>query len=57
MALTEGNSGMDATMLVQADGYSYHGNMVDELKRLMDNAPDEKTRQEFYHFIQRMESM
>ena len=39
------------------DSYSYHGDMIDELKDLMENAPDEKTRQEFHRFIQKMESM
>ena len=38
-------------------GYSYHGKMVDELKDLMEDAPDEKTRQEFHKFIQKLEMM
>lgn len=33
------------------------GDMVDELRELMDNAPDERTRMEFKHFIQKMEQM
>lgn len=39
------------------DNYSYHGNMVDELRHLMETAPDERTRQEFGKFIQKMENM
>ena len=39
------------------DGYSYHGDMMDELRGLMNNAPDERTKAEFKHFIQRMEDM
>lgn len=36
-------------------GYSGHGEMVDELRSLMQDAPDEQTRQEFQRMIQRME--
>lgn len=36
-------------------GYSGHGEMVDELRGLMNQAPDEQTRQEFQRMIQRME--
>lgn len=39
------------------DGYSYHDDLIGELKYLMDDAPDEKTRQHFRRFIQEMESM
>ena len=38
-------------------GYSYHGDMVEELRGLMGDAPDERTRQEFKRFIQKIESM
>lgn len=37
--------------------YSYHGDMVGELKHLMSEAPDERTKQEFKRFISRLESM
>ena len=36
-------------------GYSGHGEMVDELRSLMQDAPDEQTRQEFQRLIQKME--
>lgn len=36
-------------------GYSEHSEMVDELRELMEQAPDEQTRQEFQRLIQRME--
>lgn len=39
------------------DGYSYDGDMISELRDLMEDAKDEKTRQEFKRFIQKMESM
>ena len=37
--------------------YSRGGGMMQELHELMDNAPDDKTRQEFQRFIQKMEQM
>ena len=36
---------------------SYDDGMVSELKSLMEEAPDEKTRREFQNFIQKIESM
>lgn len=36
-------------------GYSGHGDMVDELKELMADAPDERTRREMAKLIQKME--
>lgn len=38
-------------------GYSYHGDMISELHELMNDAPDERTKQEFKRFIQKIESM
>lgn len=38
-------------------GYSRNEEMVSELYTLMDEAPDDKTRQEFQRFIQKIESM
>ena len=38
-------------------GYSYHNDMVGELRSLMNRAPDDRTRREFQSFISRMESM
>lgn len=37
--------------------YSRDGGMVEELRELMNDAPDEKTRMEFERFIRKMESM
>ena len=37
--------------------YSYDDGMMSDLNDLMAKAPDERTRQEFKHFIQRLESM
>ena len=36
-------------------GYSGHGDMVDELKELMADAPDERTRREMAKLISKME--
>ena len=38
-------------------GYSRDENMIAELRELMAEAPDEKTRMEFQKFISKMESM
>lgn len=37
--------------------YSYDEDMVAELKELMEDAPDEKTKMEFKKFIRKIESM
>lgn len=37
--------------------YSRDGGMVEELRGLMEDAPDERTRQEFQRFISKIESM
>lgn len=48
----------DAMGRYSSGGYSRAGeDMVMELRRLMDNAPDERTRQEFQHFINKVEHM
>ena len=38
-------------------GYSRDGGMVEDLRELMQDAPDERTRQEFQRFISKLESM
>lgn len=38
-------------------GYSRGESMMHELHELMESAPDDKTRQEFQRFIQKMEQM
>ena len=41
-----------------ADGYSMRSDdMIDELRELMDRAPDEQKRQEFKRFIEKLERM
>ena len=42
---------------VSRDGYSYDGDMVSELKELMDEAQDDRTKQKFKRFIAEIESM
>lgn len=39
------------------DGYSNHGDMVEELREMMSDARDERTRQELQKFINKMEGM
>ena len=39
------------------DGYSRDGDLVEELRDLMQDAPDERTRQEFQRFITKIEQM
>ncbi len=40
----------------RSDGYSMENeDMIDELRELMRNAPDERTRMEFQRFIQKIE--
>lgn len=39
------------------EGYSRDGGMVEELRELMQDAPDERTRQEFQRFIDKIERM
>lgn len=38
-------------------GYSRDGDMVEELRELMNEAPDDRTRQEFQRFISKIENM
>ena len=39
------------------DGYSRHANMVEELRDLMKDAPDERTRKEMERLVNKMETM
>jgi hypothetical protein len=39
------------------DGYSRDADMVEELRELMNDAKDDRTRQEFKRFIEKLESM
>lgn len=38
-------------------GYSYDDGMIDELRDLMESAPDERTKAEFRQFISKIEKM
>ena len=38
-------------------GYSYDDGMIEELRSLMENAPDERTKSEFRQFIAKMGKM
>ena len=39
------------------DGYSYGADMMSELRKMMEEAPDERVRQEFKRFISKMETV
>ena len=51
------NARRDSRGRDSGDGYSMHGDMISELHELMQDAPDERTKQEFQKFIQKMEQM
>ena len=52
------NARRDSMGRYSSDGYSMAGEeMVDELRELMQDAPDEQTRMEFQKFIQKIEQM
>lgn len=39
------------------DGYSNDGDMMENLRYMMEESPDERTKQEFKRFIQKLEGM
>lgn len=52
------NARRDSMGRYSRDGYSQAvDDMAQELRELMEDAPDEKTRQEFQRFIQKIEQM
>lgn len=51
------NAMRDSRGRYSSRGYSMDDGMIMELKELMEDAPDEKTRMEFHKFIKKMESM
>ena len=51
------NARRDSMGRYSGNGYSRSEEMVDELRELMQDAPDDRTRQEFQRFIQKIESM
>lgn len=50
------NAKRDSRGRYSSEGYSRSDNMIDQLYDLMEDAPDEKTRQEMQRMIQKMES-
>lgn len=51
------NASRDRMGRYSGDGYSRDGGMVEELRGLMEEAQDERTRQEFQRFIDKIERM
>lgn len=51
------NARRDGMGRYSSRGYSRDDDMVSELRELMENAPDERTRKEFERFISKIESM
>lgn len=51
------NARRDSMGRYSSDNYSRNDDMIGELNNLMDNAPDERTRQEMQKFISKMENM
>jgi hypothetical protein len=51
------NARRDSMGRYSSRGYSMDDEMISELRDLMQNAPDERTRKEFERFIQKIESM
>ena len=51
------NAKRDAMGRYASRGYSMSGDMIAELRDLMEDAPDEQTRMEFKKFIRKVESM
>lgn len=52
-----GRSSREGMSRYSREQYSRAGDMVQELRELMEDAPDEQTRKEFQRFIQKMEQM
>lgn len=51
------NARRDSMGRYSGNGYSRDEEMISELRELMQDAPDDRTRQEFQRFIQKIESM
>ena len=51
------NRNRDSRGRYSSRGYSRDDEMLAELRTLMQDAPDERTKKEFEHFISRMENM
>lgn len=53
----DGAQRRDSRGRYMSNGYSRHGDLVSELRDLMEDAPDENTRMEFQRLISKMEGM
>lgn len=51
------NARRDSMGRYSSRGYSMDDDMITELRELMQNAPDERTKQEFKRFIEKIERM
>ena len=51
------NARRDSMGRYSGEGYSRHNDMVDELRDMMEDAPDEKTRMEIQRLVQKLEQM
>lgn len=51
------NARRDSMGRYSRDGYSRTGDIAEQLRGLMDDAPDEKTRQEIHKLVMKMEQM
>lgn len=57
MALGRGsNARRDGMGRYASDGYSRTGDMVDQLRYMMEDAPDERTRQEMQRLVSKLEN-
>lgn len=51
------NARRDSMGRYSSEGYSRHGDMVEQLRDLMNDAPDERTRKEIQRLVTKMEQM
>lgn len=51
------NARRDSMGRYSSNGYSRTGDMVEQLRNLMNDAPDDRTRQEIQNLVSRMEMM
>ena len=51
------NARRDSMGRYSSEGYSRHGDMVEQLRDLMEEAPDERTRKEIQRLVTKMEQM
>ena len=51
------NARRDSMGRYSSEGYSRHGDMVEQLRDLMEDAPDAQTRQELQRLVNKMEQM